>query len=398
MRFPFILLLTLLFLFSNSGCVRRVQPHWFSNRLSSSPPPGAEEIFKLPEGQKISFQQLMDDLQEARVIFIGESHDQMEHHQIQLKVLKDLLVRGRAIAVAMEMFEKWQQPILDRWSQGLLSEEEFLKEVQWEKTWGMDYQLYRFILEEAKAHHLKVIGLNVERDLVRKVAQHGIQKLAPEDKLKLPEIDLSDKDHLAYVKWIYRDHQGGSAETFEHFYQAQTLWDEGMAETLSQFLSSPEGSGKTVVGITGSGHIVYGFGIPKRFYRRTPLPYRSLVLKTWKENLAEDLFLPGISTPIADYLWITHPSPLEKKRPRLGLVLKEQTEGAGILIERVLQGTPAEKAGLLAGDQLLAIDGKEMIKLRDIHDAVVQKGRGKEILITILREGLKKEIPVNLPP
>lgn len=340
----------------------------------------------------------MDDLQDARVIFIGESHDQMEHHQIQWKILKDLLARGKAIAVGMEMFEKWQQPILDRWSQGRLSEEEFLKEVAWEKTWGMDYQLYRSILEEAKAHHLKVIGLNVDRGLVRKVAQHGIEKLAPEDKLKLPEMDLSDKDHLAYIKMIYRDHQGGSAETFEHFYQAQTLWDEGMAETLSQFLHSSEGTGKTVVVITGSGHIVYDFGIPKRFYRRTPLPYRSLVLKTWKENLAEDIFRPEISKPIGDYLWITHPSPLEKKKPRLGLILKEQTEGAGILIERVLPGTPAQKAGLLAGDQLLSIDGKEILKLKDIHDAVVQKGRGKEIHITILREGLKREISVILPP
>lgn len=398
MRFPFIILLILLFLFTNSGCIKRVQPHWFSNIFNSSPPPGAEEIFKLPEGEKKSFQQLMDDLQEARVIFIGESHDQMEHHQIQLKIIKDLLARGRTIAIAMEMFEKVQQPILDRWSQGLLSEEEFLKGVQWEKTWGMDYQLYRSILEEAKTHHLKVIGLNVERDLVRKVAQHGIEKLAPEDQLKLPEIDLSDKDHLTYVKMIYRDHQGGSAETFEHFYQAQTLWDEGMAETLSQFLNSSEGSGKTVVVITGSGHIVYDFGIPKRFFRRIPLPYRSLVLKTWEKNLAEDLFLPGISKPIGDYLWVTHPSPIEKKRPRIGLVLKEKEEGAGILIERVIEGTPADKAGLLAGDQLLAIDGKAIFKLREVHDAVVQKGRGKEILITILREGLKKEIPVNLPP
>lgn len=398
MRLLFILLFSLSFLFSISNCIQRVQPHWFSDILNSSPPPGAEEIFKLPEGEKKSFHQMMDDLQEARVIFIGESHDQMEHHQIQWKVLKDLLARGRAVAVGMEMFEKRQQPILDRWSQGLLSEEEFLKEVEWEKTWSMDYQLYRSILEGAKAYHLKVIGLNVERELVRKVAKHGIEKLAPEDKLKLPEIDLSDKDHLAYVKMIYRDHQGGSAETFEHFYQAQTLWDEGMAETLSQFLNSSEGSGKTVVVITGSGHIVYDFGIPKRFYRRTPLPYRSLVLKTWKENLAEDLSHPGISKPIGDYLWITHPSPLEKKRPRLGLVLKEQTEGPGILIERVLERTPAEKAGLLAGDQLLAIDGKEISNLKDIHDAVVQKGRGKEILMTIFRDGLKKEIPVNLPP
>jgi uncharacterized iron-regulated protein len=398
MKHPFLWIITAFFLFPFFGCMKRVLPPWVLKISTSSPSPGAEEIFKLPAGEKISFQQLSDDLQGARVVFIGESHDQIEHHQIQVRILKDLLSRGREVAIGMEMFERSQQPVLDRWSRGLLTEEEFLKEVQWEKTWSMDYQLYRSILDEAKSHHLKVVALNVQRDLVRKVAQNGIEKLSLEDKGRLPEIGPIDKEHLAYIKTIYKDHQGGSAEKFKHFYQAQSLWDEGMAETLSQFLNSSEGAGKTVVVIAGSGHIVFDFGIPKRFYRRIPLPYQTIVLKTWKKNLDEDLSISGASEPLADFLWITPPTPLEKKRPRIGLVLKEKDETGGILIERVIPGTPAEEAGLLPGDQFVSIDGKEITKLKDIHDAVVQKSRGREIIFTILREGLKKEIPVTLPP
>lgn len=363
----------------------------------SSPAPGAEEIIKLPVGEKIHFQQLSDDLQGARVIFIGESHDQVEHHQIQAKVIKDLLARGKEVAIGMEMFEKSQQPILDKWSNGALTEEEFLKEVQWEKTWSMDYRLYKPILDEAKNHRLKLIALNVQRDLVRKVAQNGIEKLPPEDKAKLPEIDLTDKEHLAYIKSIYRDHKGGSAEKFKHFYQAQCLWDDGMADTLSQFLKSAEGTRKMVVVIVGGGHIVFDFGIPKRFYRRTPLPYQTVVLKTWKKNLDEDLSSSETAEPIADYLWITHPSPLETKRPRIGVVLKEKEETKGVWIERVIPGTPAEKAGLLPGDQFISIDGKEITKLKDVHDAVVQKGRGKEIIMIILRDSSEIKISITIP-
>ncbi|MBM4338893.1 MAG: PDZ domain-containing protein [Deltaproteobacteria bacterium] len=384
-------------LFFSSSCMKRVSPLWVSKVPEISPPPGAEEIIKLPAGEKISFQQLSDDLQGARVIFVGESHDQVEHHQIQVKIIKDLMAKGKEVAIGMEMFEKSQQPILDKWSHGLLTEEDFLKEVQWEKTWSMDYQLYRSILDEAKNHRLKVIALNVHRDLVRKVAQTGIEKLSPEDKTKLPEINLTDKEHLSYIKTIYRDHQGGSAEKFKHFYQAQCLWDEGMAETLAQFLKSPDGAGKTMVVIAGSGHIVFDFGIPKRFYRRTPLPFQTIVLKTWKKNLDEDLSFSGVSEPLADFLWITHPSPFEKKRPRIGVVLKEKEEAKGVLIERVIPGSPAEKAGLLPGDQFVSIDGKEITKLKDIHDAVVQKGRGKEIIIIILRESSEKKISIIIP-
>ncbi|MBS3918710.1 MAG: ChaN family lipoprotein [Deltaproteobacteria bacterium] len=329
------------------------------------------------------------------MVFIGESHDQIEHHQIQVRILKDLLARGREVAVGMEMFERSQQPVLDRWSRGLLTEEEFLKEVQWEKTWSMDYQLYRPILDEAKSHHLKVVGLNVERDLVRKVAQNGIEKLSPEDNAKLPEIGPVDKEHLAYIKTIYKDHQGGSAEKFKHFYQAQILWDEGMAETLSQFLNSSEGAGKTVVVIAGSGHIVFDFGIPKRFYRRTPLPYQTLVLKTWEKNLDEGLSISGVSKPLANYLWITQPTPSEKKRPRIGIVLKEMEEPKGVWIERVIPQSPAEKAGLLPGDQILSVNEKEIITLKDLHHAVAGKDPGKEIAMTILRKGSKKEMTVT---
>ena len=384
-------------LFFSSGCMKIVPPPWAFKIPTSSRPPGAEEIIKLPAGEKIIFQQLLDGLRAERVIFLGESHDQVEHHLIQVKIIKDLVAKGKEVAIGMEMFEKSQQPILDKWSNGLLTEEEFLKEVQWEKTWSMDYQLYRPILDEAKNHRLKVIALNVQRDLVRKVAQNGIEKLSSEDKAKLPEIDLTDKEHLAYIKAIYKDHQGGSAEKFKHFYQAQCLWDDGMAETLSQFLKSPEGTVKTVVVIVGSGHIVFDFGIPKRFYRRIPLPYQTIVLKTWKENLDEDLSFSGTSEPIADFLWITHPSPLEKKRPRIGIVLKEKEEPPEVWIERVIPGSPAEKAGLLPGDRILSVDGKEIKRLKDLHDAIAQKGRGKEIIMTIFRDSSEKRISITLP-
>jgi uncharacterized iron-regulated protein len=151
-----------------------------------------------------------------------------------------------------------------------LTEEEFLNEVKWEITWGMDYNLYRGILDEIRDRPLKVLGLNIERDLVRKVAQHGMDGLSHEDKEKFPGMDLTDRQHRRYIASIYKSHQGGSAKDFEKFYEAQCLWDEAMAETLSQFLQSPAGKGKTVLVFAGSGHVAFDFGIPKRFIEEPP--------------------------------------------------------------------------------------------------------------------------------
>ena len=111
----------------------------------------------------------------------------------------------------------------------------------------------------------------------------------------------------------------------------------------------------------------------------------------------EDFFFSQTSRPLADFLWITQAGPPEKKRPRIGIVLKEKEDRKGVWIERVTPESPAEKAGLLPGDQFVSIDGKEVQSLKDIHDAVAHKGWGREIVIIILRAGVKKEIRVILP-
>jgi len=161
------------------GCVKKASlPIWVSKISTLKSPIGSEEILKLPQGDPITFAQLLDDVNRTRVAFVEESHDQIEHHQIQVRLIQSLVAKGNEVVIAMEMFEGSQQPILDRWSQGVLTESDFLKRVNWETTWGMDHELYKGILDEAKNHHLKVLALNVQRDLMRRVAQHGIEKLS----------------------------------------------------------------------------------------------------------------------------------------------------------------------------------------------------------------------------
>ncbi len=384
----------------SSGCVKQVPPPvWVANVRSLSPPIGPDEIIRFPEGEKVSLPELLTDIEDARVILIGEAHDQFDHHRVQLTVIRELMQTGKSVVIAMEMFQRPQQPVLDRWSEGILTEAQFLKDVDWDTTWAMDYGLYRGLLDEARIHHLKVLALNVPRERVRKVAEAGIEGLSPEEAAQLPKMDLSNRDHRTYINAIYKRHTEGSAKGFERFYEAQCLWDEGMAETLSDFLRSPEGQGKTVVVIAGTGHVVFYFGIPKRFYRRTPLPLKTIVLKEWEKDLAEDQDLTFVSPtrPVADYLWVTRPNPPEKKRPRIGVIFKEGGEQEGLVIERVVPEGPAEKAGLLPGDRLVAVEGKGIQTVRDIQEALEEKGWGDDITFTVDREGSKKEISVTLP-
>ena len=79
------------------------------------------------------------------------------------------------------------------------------------------------------------------------------------------------------------------------------------------------------------------------------------------------------------------------------MILKAKEDLKGLWIEQVIPKSPAEKAGLLPEDQFISIEGKKITRLKDIHDAVSQKGGGKNVTVTIIRQGLKREITVTLP-
>ncbi len=82
----------------------------------------------------------------------------------------------------------------------------------------------------------------------------------------------------------------------------------------------------------------------------------------------------------------------------MGVFLKARAEEGIIEIERVMPGSPAEKAGLLPGDRFIAMEGKDIKQVKDIQDALAERGWGKSVAFTILRNGENKEVTVTLPP
>ncbi|HZN55297.1 MAG TPA: PDZ domain-containing protein [Candidatus Polarisedimenticolaceae bacterium] len=74
--------------------------------------------------------------------------------------------------------------------------------------------------------------------------------------------------------------------------------------------------------------------------------------------------------------------------------------GAGYKIQRVVPGSPAEKAGLLVGDILYALNG---VPLAKENEAALAKARkewkpGQSVTYTIRREGIDREITLTLAP
>ncbi len=67
-------------------------------------------------------------------------------------------------------------------------------------------------------------------------------------------------------------------------------------------------------------------------------------------------------------------------------------EVKGVLVTKVLFGTPAEKSGMRIGDVILEIDNQSIISAEQLQRKVEDSGVGEELQFKILRNGREKEL------
>jgi serine protease Do len=71
-------------------------------------------------------------------------------------------------------------------------------------------------------------------------------------------------------------------------------------------------------------------------------------------------------------------------------------DGKGILVREVRPGTPAEKAGLKAGDVIVKLDGKPIHNLAELREQLRADSDQKALSVTVLRRGSEMSIPVTI--
>lgn len=258
--------------------------------------------YDMVSGKASSLDKFVAAADKYQFVFLGESHDDPVHHQIQAKVIEGLAKRGRNVVVGFEMFTRPNQPNINRWTLGKWTDDEFVANSDWKKEWGFPYALYKPIFDVIKENRLPMVALNVPRDWVRAVGKNGLKGLTPEQQAQIPTVKTDNANH----KEVFNALMGGhpmAGPAGDNIYAAQCLWDEGMADTAIKYLQGRYGAVSNVpkntvfVIVAGMGHGLYKQGINWRIWKRTGLDTLTLI------NI-ESEGTSTISRGIADYAYV----------------------------------------------------------------------------------------------
>lgn len=271
-----------------------------------------------------------------RLVVVGETHTHRTHHRIQLDIIRALHDLSKAAAssgggrrpvvVGLEQFHRQHTPHLDLYITGIISLPRLLKLTDWPNTWGYPAALYTPLLSYCRAHRVRVVGLNAPGKLVAAVARGGLDSLPASVVPYLPEMDLGNRAH--FTRFAAKmaamggaaHHTGGGdgggggggsprfdPTVLRHYYEAETLWDEYMAESAAAVLDADPAC--RLVVLAGTAHVENRDGLPERVERRTGGRAFTVLPTSVRWTVAAGTSVPDIAAPlgggggVADWIW-----------------------------------------------------------------------------------------------
>jgi len=323
--------------------------------------------------------ELASSLTKKRALFIGEIHDELEHHQNQLLLIQHLYELYPYISIGVEFFQQPFQTYVDKYIAGQIDEREMLVKTEYFKRWGVDYRLLQPILRFAREKHIPVLALNVSDEVHHKVFEGGFKNLSDEDRTHIPDdIEPISDDYRNRLEAIYNTHP--ETDNFKNFVEGQKLWDEAMADNAAKYMKQhPQ---RMMIVLAGLGHIIYGDGIPRSLNRRIGGDYSSIAI-----NGSEFAEYPGI----ADFVLATSDIEALPEAGMLGIKVNDSING--VFVTGLASDGAAKSAGVSVQDRINSLDGIKIENFFEIRSVMFDKRPGDIVGVEVLRGHLqaKKE-------
>lgn len=250
-----------------------------------------DHYISLHNRSALTFDEILLQVKNEKVILIGEGHEREQDHLVQLEIIKYLHENGKTVAIALEMFPAEMQTALNQWITGTISEGDF-KEAYY-KTWNVSYQYYSRIFEYARKEQIPLVGINGSETIINSVAKAGIEQLSKEFRKAVRFTSCAKAPE--YEMMIRLFEPGITHMTALPFFcDAELLRDTFMAYNIADIL---ERGRFTVVALVGSAHALR-VAVP-----RVLRQYYNVNCKVLMPGAFVELISREPDAAISDYIW-----------------------------------------------------------------------------------------------
>lgn len=355
-------------------------------------------LYSAASGRAIPFDRMIAEVKGIRIIYVGETHDSLPMHDVEFKVLEALYAQDRDLGVGLEMLPVACQKTLNRWSLGLLTKEEFIREVGWYVHWNFNFRFYEKIFDFAREHRLPVYALNAPREVITKIRMRGWDALTAEEKTYFPGApDLTNQDHRALIRAVFESADlppqmkgAGLDVVFDGLYRSQSAWDAVMAANT---LRGAEMEGRRMVVFAGSGHLLYNLGINRRAFERSRLAFRTVI----PVSVPKDMKTITAVRSLGDYIWGMEEE-AKPAYPSVALVFKQFEALENLVVDAKPTDGAAKEAEFEKGDVVLSVDGKPFSDINELRTYLAGFGWGTETKFRVLRSGQVRDIVLKFDP
>jgi uncharacterized iron-regulated protein len=252
----------------------------------------------------VQIERIVDALQEADVVFLGEQHDDPTAHALEMEIFKLAFERYgklRPVALSLEMFERDAQPVIDEYLQDLINEQNFVSAA---RAWNNYKTDYRPLVEFAKQNKLAVVAANAPRRYVNRVSRLGresLKQLSPAAQSFLAPLPFAQASDAYAAK--FKALMGGMPTHNANLLDAQSLWDATMADSISQTLKKQKNA--LVVHLNGGFHSENRLGTPEHLQKYNPAARFVVVTIKSAENFPN--FAAAKDAKAGDFVILTDP-------------------------------------------------------------------------------------------
>ncbi len=214
-----------------------------------------DQIWDTHTKQFISKDDMYSRLGESKYLLLGETHDNITHHQHQAEIIADLYRAQKKLSLHFEMIDDQQAAKIDK--DGFSSVDELVKILSSTQA-GWNYgKMYRPLFEQAINAGFQIFPANLDRKRIRAIFSEGDMHIPDDVKRILHEVSLTDEQTKSMEEEIIKGHCNVMpGEMLKPMLLTQQVRDARMS------LSLLNGPGDIRLLITGSGHARKDRGVP----------------------------------------------------------------------------------------------------------------------------------------